>query len=60
MLGLPLYVTWPFSFTAFNNILSFLCIWCFDYYVTGGIFSDPIYLEFCRFLVCSWASMSLG
>ena len=30
----------------------------------GGVgrnfFSGPVYLEFCRCLVCSWASFSLG
>jgi hypothetical protein len=35
-IGLPLYVTWPFSLTAFNTFFV-LCVWCFDYYVTGGI-----------------------
>jgi hypothetical protein len=34
LLGLPLYVTWPFPLTAFNTIL-FIC--CFDYYVVGKI-----------------------
>ena len=24
-----------------------------------NFFSDPIYLEFCRLLICSWASLSL-
>ena len=36
LIGLPLYVTWPFSLTAFNIFFGF-CIWCFDYYVMAGM-----------------------
>jgi hypothetical protein len=36
LVGLPLYVPCPFSLPAFNIFLV-LCIWCFDYCVTGGI-----------------------
>jgi hypothetical protein len=49
-----------FSLTAFN-ILSLFC--AFDVLIIvsqGEFFSDLVYLEFCRLLVCSWASFTLG
>jgi hypothetical protein len=60
LLGLPLYVTWTFSLTAFNILCLFsafvvLIIMCWEKFLSG-----PVYLEFCRLLVCSWASLSLG
>jgi hypothetical protein len=51
------YLTFPL--TAFNILSLFLCIWHFHYYVMGEIYF-LVYLEFCRILVCSWASLSLG
>ena len=53
LIGLPLYVTWPFSFAALN-ILSLLCMfsvliimWREDFFL------DPVYLVFCKLLVSS-------
>ena len=60
LIGLPLYVTWPFSLTAFN-ILSLFSIFRFWLLCDGRYFcSGPVCLEFCRLLVYSWASLSLG
>ena len=59
LIGLPLYVTWPFSLTAFNILcLEHLLFWllCDGKYFCSG----PVCLEFCRLLVYSWASLSLG
>jgi hypothetical protein len=37
LIGLPLYVTWPFFLNAFNILSLFNAFWCSDYYVTGEI-----------------------
>jgi hypothetical protein len=58
LIGLPLYVTRPFSLTVFNFLfvhLVFSLLWD-----RRNFFSGPIYLEFNRLLICSWASLSLG
>jgi hypothetical protein len=60
LIGLPLYVTSHFPLTAFKILSLFsafvvLIIMCWE-----DFFSGPVYLELCRFLVCSWASLTLG
>ena len=60
LIGLPLYVACSFFLTAFNILSLFsafvvLIIMCREEFL-----SVPVYLEFCRLLVCSWASLSLG
>ena len=37
LIGLPFYVTWPFSFAALN-ILSLFYMFSVDYYMTSGLF----------------------
>ena len=53
--GLPFYDIWLFSLTAFN-ILSLVHLLFWLLCVGRNFFSGPVYLEFCRLLVCSCAS----
>ena len=60
LIGLPLYVTWPFSLWL---LIFFLCLvhlgfslLCDRRYFCSG----PVCLEFCRLHVYSWASLSLS
>ena len=59
LIGLPLYVTSPFSLTAFNFLyLVHLLFWLLC--VIRNFFSGPVYFEFCSLLVWLWPSLSLG
>jgi hypothetical protein len=60
LVGLPSYVTWHFLLLLliFYIYLVHLLFWLFC--VGRNFFSGPVYLEYCRLLVCSWASLSLG
>ena len=60
LIGLPLYLTWPFSLTAFNILSLFSAFVFWLLCDRRNFFSGPVYLEFCRLLVCSWACHSLG
>ena len=53
--GLPFYVIWLFSLTAFN-ILSLVHLLFWLLCVGRNFFSGPVYLECSRLLVCSCAS----
>ena len=60
LIGLHLYVTCVFSLSAFNILSLFsafvvLIIICQEEFLFWSI-----YLEFCRLLVYSWESLSLG
>ena len=60
LIGLPFYVTLPFSLTAFSILSLFSAFVVLIIMCQRNFFSGPVYLEFCRLLVCSWASLSLG
>jgi hypothetical protein len=60
LIGLPLYVTQPFSLTAFNNLSLFCAFGVLIIMYQEEFFSGPVYLEFCKLLVCLWTSLSLG
>ena len=60
LIGLPLYVPSPFPLTAFNNLSLFSAFVVLIIMCRRNFFSGPVYLEFCRLLVCTWASLSLG
>ena len=50
LIGLPLFVTWPFPLVAFN-ILCLLCAFSAQLCDEKIFFSGPIYLLFYRLLV---------
>ena len=58
LIGLPLYVTWPFSLIAFN-ILSLFCAFRVLILLCDEriFFSDLIYLGFYRIVVHLWPSL---
>jgi hypothetical protein len=58
LIGLPLYVAWPFSLTYFNT-LSLFCVFSVLICDRRDFCSGPIYLVFCRLLVCLWPSLSI-
>jgi hypothetical protein len=53
LIGRPLYVTLPFSLTAFNILSLFSVFVILILCVRRNFFSGPVYLEFCRLLICS-------
>jgi hypothetical protein len=60
LIGLPLYLLDLFPLLL---LIFFLCLICLMFCLLcdgRNFFSGLIYLEFCRLLVCSWASLSLG
>ena len=62
LIGLPSYVTWPFPLTDFNMLSFCVCVYLMFWLLCDGnnFFSVPIYLGFCRLLLCFWASLCLG
>ena len=58
LIGLLLLDHFPLLLLIFCLYLVHLlfCLLC----VRRTFFSGPVYLEFCRLLVCSWVSLSLG
>jgi hypothetical protein len=51
-----------FSLTAFNILSLFneFGVLIITSKEKRNFFSVPVYLEFCRLLICSWTSLSLG
>ena len=60
LIGLPVYAAWLFSLSAFNILSLFsifgVLILCDRRYFCSG----TVCVDFCRLLVCSWTSLSLG